>query len=171
MPASSSRYRFTVRASISYVSCEPRLKSLYCLWVYYQIPPLLEGQPIKANEPHVPGVSQAMLRQVPAVALSFWMVSRGYHVEVEVGLGVCATQWIFWPFMGLTHASIMWPHLTPEKISNPVCKPTAISTPFICLCQAINTLQIFQCLTRTSLSQVRQHPLKNWKLPDSPEIN
>ena len=73
------------------MSCQPRLTSLSFPRVYYRSSPLLGGQSTKANELHLPGISLAMLCQLPAVALSFWLVCRGYHVEVEVGLGVCAT--------------------------------------------------------------------------------
>lgn len=48
-----------------------------------------------ADEPHPPGASLVILRQAPAVALSFWLESRGYRVEVGVGLRVCATRWMF----------------------------------------------------------------------------
>ena len=40
----------------------------------------------KANKPHPPEVSMAILRQVPTVTLSLWSASRGYNMEVEVGL-------------------------------------------------------------------------------------
>ena len=49
--------------------------SLSCPWVYYRSSPLLGGQLIKANEHHLLGVSLFMLRQVPVVTLSFWLVS------------------------------------------------------------------------------------------------
>ena len=31
---------------------------------------------------------------------------QGNNVEVEVGIRVCATQWVFWPSMELTHTGI-----------------------------------------------------------------
>ena len=34
--------------------------------------------------PHPPGVRLAMLHQIPADALSFWSVSRGYHIKIGV---------------------------------------------------------------------------------------
>ena len=42
----------------------------------------------KVNEPHTPRVTLVVLHQVPAVAISFWVVSRGYHVEAGVQLGI-----------------------------------------------------------------------------------
>ena len=68
--------------------------------------PLQDGQPTKANDPHPPGVSLVILRQVLAVTLYFWLLSRGYHVEVEVGLGICSTLWMSWPSMEFTHTNI-----------------------------------------------------------------
>ena len=57
-----------------------------------------------ADEPHPPGAGLVILRQAPAVALSFWLSTRGHHVDVGVGLGVYATQWMFLgPVMELTH--------------------------------------------------------------------
>ena len=67
------------------MSCQSRPMSLSYPWVYYRSSSLLGGQPTKANKLHPPGVRQVILRQVPAVALSFLLLSRGYHVEVEVG--------------------------------------------------------------------------------------
>ena len=79
---------FTIglKSELSSPSCQPRLTSLFCPLVYYQSSPLLGGQPTKANKPHLPKVNQVILRQVPAVTLSFWWVSRGYHMDVEVSL-------------------------------------------------------------------------------------
>ena len=84
-----------VRVFLSYVGSQPRLMSLSYPWVYCWSSPILDGQPTKANEPHLPGVSLVTLCQILAVTLSFWSVSRRYHMEVEVGLRVCATQWMF----------------------------------------------------------------------------
>ena len=61
---------------------------------------------IKANEPLPSGVNMVILRQVPTVALSSWLVSTWYHVEVEVGIRVCATQLMFWPGMELIRTSM-----------------------------------------------------------------
>ena len=66
------------------MSCQPRLTSLSYPWFYYQSSPLQGGQPTKANKPNPPGVSLVILCQKSAVALSYWLVTRGYHVEVEV---------------------------------------------------------------------------------------
>ena len=65
------------------------------LWVYYRSTPLLGERPSMADEPHPPGASLVILRQAPAVALSLWLESRGYRVEVGVGLRVCVTRWMF----------------------------------------------------------------------------
>ena len=48
-----------------------------------------------ADEPHPPGESLVILRQAPAVVLSFWLKFRGHHVWVGVGLEVYATQRMF----------------------------------------------------------------------------
>ena len=71
----------------------------------------------KANEPHPPRGSPFVLRQVPTVALSFRLVSRGCHVEVEVGISVCTTHWMFWLHYGAhpvspvscDYAAPIWP--------------------------------------------------------------
>ena len=38
----------------------------------------------KVSEPHLPGVSLVILCQVPEDVLSFWLLSRGYYIEVKV---------------------------------------------------------------------------------------
>ena len=106
VPARSSHHRLEVRVSFYQVSCQLRLMILIHLLVYYQSSPLLCGQATKANEAHPPGVSLVILCQVLAVALSFWPVLRWYHMEINVGLGVCITQSMFWPSIGFTHTSI-----------------------------------------------------------------
>ena len=63
--------------SFSKVNCQPRLTSFSYLWVYYQSSTLQDGQSTKAIKPHPTGVSLVILRQVPAVIISLWLVSRG----------------------------------------------------------------------------------------------
>ena len=53
---------------------------------------MIAGQPTKVNESHLTDISLVILRHLPAVVFSFRFVSSGCHVEVEVGLGVCATR-------------------------------------------------------------------------------
>ena len=62
------------------------LTRLSCLRVYCLSSSLLGCQPNKANESHPPGVSQ-----VPAVTLLLIGI-HGYHMEVKLGLWICATQ-------------------------------------------------------------------------------
>ena len=59
------------------MNCQPRLMSLSYPWVYYQSSPVIGGQMTKANEPNLPMV---ILRQVPAVALSFWLITSNSQV-------------------------------------------------------------------------------------------
>ena len=69
----------------------------------YRSSPLLGQQPSMTNKPHPPRASLVILRQAHAFVLSFWLESRGHHVEIGVGFEVCATQDVLGPFMRLIH--------------------------------------------------------------------